>query len=271
MPKLIKEFAYINGDIVPIKKAQLHVTDLGLLRGYGIFDFFRAIDGKTIYLEDHLDRFDRSMQFLHLNSPYNRAELRENILKIVELHQPTALLGIKMIATGGYSPDGYTPTTPNIVIFGKPFTLQPFEKGIKLMLVEHLRDMPEVKSLNYAHPISLMPQMLKGGYEDVLYYKNDNVSESSRSNFFMVKNGILITPNADILRGITRQHILRLAASEMPIEERPITVKEVLEADEVFLTGSSKRVQPIVKINEKHYNIGQFTRVLYDLLLKNEK
>ena len=162
-----KEYAFVNGDIMPIKKATIGITDLGLLRGYGIFDFFRAIDGKTIYLENHLDRFERSMRFMSMESPFSRAELRENILKIAELnHAP--LLGIKMIATGGYSPDGYTPTTPNILIMGKPFAIPPFEKGLKLMLFDHVRDMSEVKTLNYSFPISQMLTLSKNGFDDVL-------------------------------------------------------------------------------------------------------
>jgi branched-chain amino acid aminotransferase len=264
-----KEFAFVNGDIVPIKKATIGITDLGLLRGYGIFDFFRAINGKTIYLEKHLDRFERSMWFMNMESPYSRAELSENILKIAALnHAP--LLGIKLIATGGYSLDGYTPTTPNILIMGKPFTIPPFEKGLKLMLFEHVRDMSEVKTLNYSFPISQLLKLNSSGFDDVLYHKNDSVSESSRSNVFIVKNGVLITPKSDILRGVTRQFLMQLAADIMPVEERDVTVSEVLNADEVFLSGSSKRVAPVLQVNDKKFESGKFSRILYDLLLENE-
>jgi branched-chain amino acid aminotransferase len=264
-----KEYAFVNGDIMPIKKAQIGITDLGLLRGYGIFDFFRAINGKLIYLDSHLDRFERSMGFMQLESPFSRAELTENIIKIAALNQ-APLLGLKLIATGGYSVDGYTPTTPNILIMGKPFTIPPFEKGIKLMLFDHVRDMAEVKTLNYSFPISQLMKLKAGGFDDVLYHRNDSISESSRSNIFIVKNGVLITPKADILRGVTRNFLMQLAAHEMPVEERDVTVSEVLNADEIFLSGSSKRVQPVIQVNDKHYETGKFSRLLYDSLLKNE-
>jgi branched-chain amino acid aminotransferase len=264
-----KEFAFVNGDIMPIEKAQIGITDLGLLRGYGIFDFFRAIDGKTIYLEKHLDRFERSMRFMHMESPFSRAELRENILKIAHLnHAP--LLGLKLIATGGYSLDGYTPTTPNIMIMGKPFTIAPFEKSMKLMLFDHVRDMSEVKTLNYSFPISQLFKLQAGGFDDVLYHRHDSVSESSRSNVFIVKNGVLITPKADILRGVTRDYVMKLAADVMPVEERDVTVSEVLNADEVFLSGSTKRVTPVSQVNDRQFESRKFSRVLYDLLLENE-
>ncbi len=265
-----KEYAFVNGEIMPIKKATIGITDLGLLRGYGIFDFFRSINGKTIYLENHLDRFERSMQFMHLESPFSRAFLKENIIKIAELnHAP--LLGLKLIATGGYSLDGYTPTTPNVLIMGKPFSIPPFEKGIKLMLFDHVRDMAEVKTLNYSYPISQLLKLKAGGFDDVLYHHNDSVSESSRSNIFIVKNGVLITPKADILRGVTRNFLMQLAADVMPVEEHDVTVSEVLNADEVFISGSSKRVQPVLQVNDRHFDIGKYSRVLYDLLLKNEE
>jgi branched-chain amino acid aminotransferase len=265
-----KEFAFVNGDIVPIQKAKIGITDLGLLRGYGIFDFFRAIDGKTIYLAHHLDRFERSMRFMNMESPYSRAELKESILKIAELNH-ASLLGIKLIATGGYSSDGYTPTTPNILIMGKPFTIPPFEKGLKLMLFDHVRDMAEVKTLNYSFPISQLIKLNAGGFDDVLYHRNDSVSESSRSNVFIVKNGVLITPKSDILKGVTRNFLMQLATNVMPVEERDVTVAEVLNADEVFLSGSSKRVAPVLQVNEKRFESGRFSRILYDLLVKNEK
>jgi branched-chain amino acid aminotransferase len=97
------------------------------------------------------------------------------------------------------------------------------------------------------------------------------VSESSRSNVFIVKNGVLITPKSDILKGVTRNFLMQLAADVMPVEERDVTVAEVLNADEVFLSGSSKRVAPVLQVNEKRFESGKFSRILYDLLVKNEK
>jgi branched-chain amino acid aminotransferase len=266
----MKEFAYVNGTILPAENATIGINDLALLRGYGIFDFFRAIDGKLIYLEDHLDRFENSLKLMHLALPVSREHLRENIRELARLNAaPT--LGIKLIATGGYSPDGYAPADSiNLIMTAKPFSITPFEKGTRLMWVEHRRDLWEIKTTNYTHAITQLPKLKAAGADDVLFHAKGLVSESSRSNFFIVKNGVLVTADDFILRGITRKHIFRLAAQIMPVEERPLTVEEVLAADECFITGSTKRVMPVLSVNEKNYAVGNFTRRLYDLLLENE-
>ncbi len=263
------EYAYLNGAIVPIEQATLHVTDLGLLRGYGIFDFFRAIDGKPIYLEDHLDRFERSLALMHLEMPYSRDHLRAHILQLIALNAHP-LLGIKLVCTGGYSSDGYTPTTPNLFMLAKPFTIAPPTQGVQLMLVEHLRDLYGSKTTNYVKPINILKATKEGGFDDVLYHCNEKVLESSRSNLFIIQGDTLVTPKENVLYGITRMHTLRLARSFLTVEERDITLDELNMADEVFLTASTRRVAPVTRINDKTFEIGKKTLQLYTLLLENE-
>ena len=72
-------FAFINGNIIPSTEANLNINDIGLLRGYGVFDFFRVIDGKPIFLSDYLDRFERSVSGLNLTIPYTRQYITEKI------------------------------------------------------------------------------------------------------------------------------------------------------------------------------------------------
>ena len=265
------EYAYLNGEIMPIENANLNVTDLALLRGYGVFDFFKAVDGRPIYMEDHLNRFDNSTWLLGLKIPYSREHLRKHILELVKLNYHS-LLGVKLVCTGGYSEDGYTPAAkPNLFMVAKPFKFHPFEKGLNLMVVEHQRELAEIKSINYAKPISVLTQLRASGADDVLYVSNGYVTESSRSNIFIVKNGVLITPDGGILRGITRKRILQFAPKAMPVEVRPVSIEEVFDADEIFMTGSTKRIAPITQVDNKMFDIGQLTRVLYDMLLEDEK
>ncbi len=264
------EYAFLNGNILPIENANLNITDLALLRGYGVFDFFKAIDGRPIFMEDHLDRFENSTWLLGLKVPYSREELRRNILELIRLNHHN-LLGVKLVCTGGYSIDGYTPAEiPNLFMVAKPFKMHPFEKGLKLMTVEHQRELAEIKSINYAKPISVIAHLHLSASDDVLYHTNGHITESSRSNIFIVKNGILITPDVGVLRGITRKHILQFAPKVMPVEVRTVSLTEVMDADEVFMTGSTKRIAPITSIDNKTFYCGKHTRILYDILLKEE-
>lgn len=265
---------YLNGEILPSEKAQIHVSDLGLLRGYGIFDFFRAIDGQPIFIEDHLDRFENSARLMGLPIPESRERLREIILEIIRLN-PHPLLGVKMVMTGGYSEDGYMPSEQsNLIVMGKPFEFKLADVGMKLMSMEYRREIPEIKTLNYIVPIRAIQQMKAQGADDLLYYRDGKISESSRSNIFIVKNEKIITPVDGALFGVTRKHILNFAKKHFILEERDVTVQEFWEADEVFTTGSTKRIVAITKTDNQVFSegkVGRITKKLQTLFLEEEK
>ncbi|MBK9256399.1 MAG: aminotransferase class IV [Saprospiraceae bacterium] len=264
------EYSYLNGKILPINEANININDLALLRAYGVFDFFRSIDGKPIFMKEHLTRFEASALSLHLKLTEPTQNIIENILELIQLNKKP-LLGIKLICTGGYSNDGYTPSeSPNFFITAKAFEFRPFEKGLKLMLVNHQREMPIVKTINYILPISKIVDMNSQKADDVLYISNNFITESSRSNVFIVLNGTLVTPDKGILHGITRKKILQFAAEYLPVEIRNFTKEELFGAEEVFLTSSTRRISPVTQIDENQYNIGQITRLLYDRLLVEE-
>lgn len=270
----MQEFIYLNGEILPAEKAQLHVSDLGLLRGYGIFDFFRSIDGQPVFMEDHLDRFENSARLMGLPIPESRDKLREIIYEIIRLN-PHKLLGVKMIMTGGYSEDGYTPSSKsNLVVIGKSFEFKPADIGMKLMTLEYRREIPEIKTLNYIVPIRAIQQMKAVGADDVLYYKDGKISESSRSNIFIVKDKKVITPLDGALLGVTRKHILNFAKNHFEVEERDVTTQEFWEADEVFTTGSTKRIIAITQVDNQVFSdgkVGTITKKLQALFLEEER
>jgi branched-chain amino acid aminotransferase len=184
-------------------------------------------------------------------------------------------LGVKMIMTGGYSEDGYTPSPKsNLIVMGKPFEFKPAEVGMKLMSMEYRREIPEIKTLNYIVPIRALQQMKAAGADDVLYHKDGKISESSRSNIFIVKNEKIITPLDGALFGVTRKHILNFAKNHFEIEERDVSTHEYFGADEVFTTGSTKRIVAITE-TDKHIfgsgGVGTITKKLQDLFLEEEK
>lgn len=270
----MNEYIYFNGSFLPAQDAQIHVSDLGLIRGYGIFDFFRAIDGKAIFIEDHLDRFENSAHLMGLVIPENRDRLREIILEIIRLH-PMPLLGIKMVLTGGYSADGYTPAeSSNLIVMGKAFEFKPADIGMKLMSMEYKREIPEIKTLNYIVPIRALTKMKALKADDVLYHLNGNISESSRSNIFIIKNERIITPVDGALFGVTRKHILNFAKKYFVVEERDVSLQEYFEADEVFTTGSTKRIVAITQTDNHVFSegkVGKITKKLQELFLEYEK
>src|ERR1700733_729991 len=117
------KYVWINGEIVPEAQAKIGVNDLSIHRGYGIFDFFKIIDNRPIFVDDHLNRFYRSAAAMNLDAGLERAALKQAIRSLMEKNDlPDS--AIKLILTGGYSEDGYALGKPNLLIIQMPFKME---------------------------------------------------------------------------------------------------------------------------------------------------
>ena len=122
---------------------------------------------------------------------------------------------------------------------------------MKLITYEFLRDLPSIKSINYLTAVWLREKVKHAGADDVLYYKNNEVSELPRSNFFIItKDDVIVTPAKDVLPGITRMKLIELASSEYKVEERTLTLDEVFAAKEAFMTSTTKQLVPIIQVDK---------------------
>ena len=246
-------YCYLNGKMLPAHEASLGLHDLALLRGYGIFDFFVFEYFHPRFLEDYLDRFFRSAAYLGLQSPVSRAEFRTSILQLIAANQQEKG-GIRLVLTGGYSEDGFTPGLGNIFILQSAFVAQPahqFDSGVRVITYQHQRELPLVKSLNYLTGINLLPFLREQQADFVLFHDGTYVRESDRSNFFILNDaGQLLTPKENVLAGITRAKIIELAKVHgIPVEEREVTLAELATAREAFLTSSTKGALPVTLLN----------------------
>ena len=245
------EQVYLNGAFVPRQAAQLHASDLSMLRGYGVFDYFRYVGGKPRFLGDHLARFRRSAAALHLDAGLDDGALTDVVLQLIDRNRGGDG-GIRLVLTGGYAEDGYTPASPNLL--GLPYAFSPppaerYATGCTVWLHPYERQLPEVKSIDYLEGIRIQPQLRAAGAHYPLYVdRGGYVRESDRSNYFIVREGTLITPDVDILAGITRRHLLRLAQVLcIPVEERRVPATELWQADEVIICSSVKGAMPVGK------------------------
>jgi D-alanine transaminase/branched-chain amino acid aminotransferase len=252
----------------------ISIKDVGFLRGFGIFDFFRIMNGKPIFMADHLERFLSSATKMGLNHSFTQEFLAEKI-KDLALMSKDECLGVKMVLSAGDSLNGFDPIGDSqLYIIPGIFQFADFEKGMRLKSVLFQREMADIKSLNYSFALRHWAQIKAEGFDDYLYHtENSGVSESSRSNLFLVKNKTIVTPSTGILEGITRKKIIEICRLSYSIEIRDVSLNEFLEADEVFTTGSTKRVLPIFQIDEQLINqgrIGEVTRSLYQELIQME-
>jgi branched-chain amino acid aminotransferase len=247
------KYASINGTIIEHDKASLHISDLGLRRGYAVFEFFRVLRGVPVFLEDHLERFERSARLLELTPPFGREKLEALIRELIELNDLREA-GLQMLLTGGYSPDAFTPGPPNLIIAPIAVTPPPahlYQQGGKVILHKNLRELPEAKTTDYLIAVKLAKRMRAEGATEVIYHDGETVYEGGRSSLLIVQQGTLVTAQAGVLPGITRKHLLEVARSILPIQERPITLSELYSADEVLLTGATRQVMPITQIEDK--------------------
>jgi len=265
---------YFNGKIGSVEQTNVHITDLGLLRGYGLFDYFRTYNGRPFQWDWYWERYERSARLLRLPNPIEKDEAYKVVMQLVE-QSGLDDCAIRFILTGGYSEDSVSMSKPNLLIISEdihPVKAEEYISGIKVIAYEFVRDLPEVKSTDYKHYMILQQDIKAAKASDVLYHKNGYISELSRSNVFIFKGDILITPDADILKGITRRTTLELAKDHFKIEERAVSFTELLEADEVFTTSTTKRVLPITRVDDAVLGsgkIGSKTQFLLDLI--NEK
>lgn len=267
--ELGRMYAYLQGEFLPLEKAFLHVSDLSIQRGYGIFDFFKIQDGHPFFLHDYLDRFYHSASVMHLEVPHQPEVLKSILYQLIEKNN-LQQSGIKMILTGGYSTDGYQLDNANLIITQHILSLpgpEQIEKGIKIITHEYGRDLPTAKTINYSMGIWLIDKIKESQAADVLYHQRGIVSEFPRCNFFIVKHdNSVVTPAKQVLLGVTRKNILKLAAKRYRAEEAAITLDDIHGAKEAFLTSTTKRIVPVVQINDKVIGNGKPGDVSLSLL-----
>ncbi|WP_185152825.1 aminotransferase class IV [Fulvivirga aurantia] len=246
--------------------ASLGIRDLALLRGYGIFDFFRLSKGVPLFIDDHLDRFYAAAEKVRLDVPYTQQELKSRIGELLNLNE-MPISGVRLLLTGGYTPDGFDPGHPNLVVTQEPISFPSTEKythGIKLITYEHLREMAHVKTINYMTGVWLRKKVIEENAYDVIYTYQNKVLELTRSNVFIVdSDNKIVTPKENVLMGITRKNLIRAIEADggYTIEERDVSVNELVEAKEAFLTGTTKKVLPITQIDDKKIGGGQVGKV----------
>jgi len=237
---------FINDRFIRAKNAHLHISDLGLLRGFAIFDFLAVRAGVPIFLSDHLDRFYQSAKMLDLKCRIGNKAMSELIMELIQINK-IKIGAIRIILTGGYSQDAYTPGEPNLILI--PDQLPVFNPGysfhgISLMTHKHQRELPSIKTTNYLTGIYLKKQLQMSRADALLYHDGEYVLESDRSNFFLVNQyGELLTPSQNILQGITRMKIIELAEmSGIKVIKRQVELTELADAREMFMTNTSRGV-----------------------------
>lgn len=258
---MIFPYVYINGEIVEKEKAMIPLWDLGLLRGLGVFDYFRVWDTIPVFAEDHISRLQQSLKIIGFNTGVSSEEWLNLFYKMVKINKADRA-GFRVVVTGGFSEDGYSiPDQKNVFLMlhhlpdNDP---RQYEEGVSLITSSYQRDIPSAKTTIYIQSMQLQPEIKKAGAFEVLYHWKGEITECSRCNiFFIDKNNVIHTPKNEMLKGITRKQVLEMAAeNNIEIIERDIHLNELHDMEGAFLTATTKGVLPVVKIDDRSIGNG---------------
>jgi branched-chain amino acid aminotransferase len=274
---------WMNGKLVPFKDAKVHVLTHALHYSTAVFEGIRCYNtpnGSAIFrLPEHVDRFFNSSKLYSMKIRYTKKQIKDAIIKTVKASSLKECY-IRPIAYYGYGTMGLTPTLNKVDVsiaclemIGEPKAGK--FSGAKCKISKWIRidsksqPMQSKSAANYSNAALARVEALKSGYDEaIMLNSSGKVAEGSAENIFIIKNGIIKTPplNADILNGITRDSIIRLIKSNgIKLIEKNITVKELLKADEVFMTGTAAEVKSVAKINKTtigNGKIGNITKTL---------
>jgi len=246
---------YIDGKFVEDDKAVVPAKDITVLRGYGVFDFLITYNKRPFMLEQHVARLENSAKEIGLTLNHSNSEICDIVIQTLEKNDHHPESNIRIVYTGGISPDGVTPQGNGILmVYVTPKYELPdwwYNDGAKIISVEMERFIPTSKSTNYLSAVFAQQKAHAQGGIEAIYKNPDNqLLEGTTTNLFCFKGNELITPPDGILPGITRGAVLDLLKDQYDISLRHINADEMADMDEVFITASNKEVVPIIQLDD---------------------
>jgi len=258
---------WFDGEMVPWREAKVHVLTHTLHYGMGVFEGVRAYDadgGTAIFrLQEHTDRLFRSAKIMNMPMPYSKDELnaaqraavRDNNLDSAYL-RPMCFYGSE--GMGLRADNLKTHVIVAAWSWGAYLGKEALEQGIRIRTSSFTRHHPNIAMCkakangNYINSMLALSDALRDGYDEALLLDVDGfVAEGSGENFFMVRNGVIYTPElTSALDGITRATVIQFAGEEgFTVREKRISRDEVYVADEAFFTGTAAEVTPIRELD----------------------
>ena len=263
--------AYYNGNFCDESAIRISPRDLGLLRGYAVFDVMPVLRRHPFHADRHHIRLDFSARTLGLSLAIDGAEFAE-IASELSRRSGWENAMVRSVLSGGPSEDGFRPVPgqENFFMLIEPAHMADpshYRDGVSLVTLAYERSLPQVKFANHAVAIQGLERRDEAGAYETLYVSQGIVSECSQSNLFWVQNGKLFTTWDNTLRGITQGLIMELAEIHgRKVAKGSVSLDDLLRADEVFITGSSKAIVPVVRIDDHSIGTGKVGPLTRELM-----
>ena len=266
--------AYINKKFVSFKNAKIHIEDRGLQFADSVYEVIAVLNGNLIDLDFHLKRLRYSLKELKISYKFNKLDFKNIFDKLLSKNKiSNGIIYLQITRGVQYREHKYkNKLIPTLIIYSrnKKFNLPGKNfKGVNTITFEDLRwKRRDIKTVN------LLPNIIaankakqKKAYEAILL-QDGKVTEGTSSNIWIIKKNNIIThpANSDILKGVTRTSLLKIIKkTSLKLVEKSFTHKQLLEADEVFLTSSGSFITPILKIDKKKINKGKIGNITLKL------
>ena len=254
------EKVFLNGKIIDADKATIAVTDSSYLYGIGLFETIRAVNGNVFRLADHLRRLNDSAKALSVFNSYTDEQIAQAINQLLLANEVIEARLRMELSNGPIQPNGTAKT--NLLITAPAFTPYPadyYAKGVRVILTDFRQNSKDPYAGHKTTCYGPRLMALKNAHEklaaEAIWFTTENaLAEGCISNVFLVKDGQLYTPpaNTPVLGGIARKTVIEIAEQEsITCHEQPLSIDDLLKADEVFLTNVVMEVLPVVAV-ESH-------------------
>ncbi len=260
------DIGFLNGTFMPLEEVRISPDDRGFQFGDGVYEVVMVYHGIPCLLQDHLSRLENSARGIRLTLPFTPSDWENRIFEGVQRSGYQNCKVYIQVTRGivprdHLFPDQCPPTVYMSFREMAPFDENLRERGVTVITVPDLRwGRCDIKSLNLLPNVLAKQQAKEAGAFEAIFIRDGVVTEGTTCNVMIVRNGVIHTPesNHHILAGVTRKILLDLAKKEsFSVYERCVEAKELFEADEIFLAGTTIEVMPVIAIDEKPIGTGE--------------
>jgi D-alanine transaminase len=253
--------AYFNGQFLPKEEIRISPDDRGFLFADGVYEVIRAYGGKPFKMDEHLKRLARSLKEIRIDYPavQELAAVGEKLIAANNLaagEYATLYVQITRGAASRKHPFPDEPVPPTVYVAASPGISQraKIEKGVKIILVPDIRwSRCDIKSISLLPNVLANQQAKENDAEEAVFVRDGVITEGSHTNFFMIFGSQVLTHplNHHILPGITRDIIRDLCEGiKIPFRDELVSEKDLSKAEEMFLSGTSMEVTPVIRVDD---------------------
>lgn len=255
------KYVFHNGQILPLSEVRLSPGQAGLLNGWGVFSTLRIYRGRPFEFDHHFDRLSRDADRISLPLPYKRQQVHEAVNKLIAANNlQDGCMRVYFVnnqAAIWSSQEGFPETDWIMYTVDLPMRVGPVKLALQPNGRHAAHPLAGTKVTSWLQNVWVVDKAHHRGFEDaVLLNEFGNITECTAANLYMVKNGEVITPplSSGCLAGVSRLLLEQIAPSAgVPIAERDFTADQLYAADEVFISSTTRQVQPVDQIEDKKY------------------